>query len=100
MDFTLRTKFNIFPEYLNENITSGIYFDAIGDAYTIYLNGKLVGREGKVENGKVVLSRYGNRIKYPLNFSYFKEGKMSWYYIFKVIQNLILQDFFGLTGII
>ena len=75
MDFTLRTEFNILPDYLNEKETSGVYLDAIGDAYTVYLNGKLVGKEGKVENGKVVLSRYGNRIKYPLNFSFFKEGK-------------------------
>ena len=75
MDFTLRTEFNILPDYLNEKETSGIYLDAIGDAYSIYINRKLVGKEGKVENGKVVLSRYGNRIKYPLNFSFFKEGK-------------------------
>ncbi len=75
MDFTLRTEFTVLPDYLGEEEISGLYLDAIGDVYSIYLNGKLVGREGKVENGKVVLSRYGNHLKYPLNFSYFKEGK-------------------------
>ncbi len=75
MDFTIFTEFTVPPDYLKENITTGIYLDAIGDVYSIYLNGKLIGKEGKVENGKVIYSRYGNHLKYPLNFSYFKEGK-------------------------
>ncbi|HMV41377.1 MAG TPA: SpoIIE family protein phosphatase [Leptospiraceae bacterium] len=75
IDFTLRTEFKVSDEYFNEKITTGIYLDAIGDVYTIYLNGKMIGQEGKVENGKVVLSRYGNHIKYPLNFSFFKKDK-------------------------
>ncbi len=75
MDFTVRTEFTVSPDYLQENVTTGLYLDAIGDVYSIYLNGKLIGKEGKVENGKVTLSRYGNHLKYPLNFSYFKEGK-------------------------
>ena len=75
MDFTMRLEFNITEDYRKEEVISGLYLDAIGDAYSIYLNGRLVGKEGKVENGKVILSRYGNHLKYPLNFSYFKEGK-------------------------
>ena len=75
IDFTLRTEFNLPLEYFNEKTTSGIYFDAIGDVYSIYINGKLIGKEGKVENGKVLVSRYGNHLAYPLNFSHFKQGK-------------------------
>lgn len=75
MDFLLRTEFIAPPEYREETFISGLYLDAIADVYTIYLNGKQVVKEGKVEKGKVVYSRYGKKLGYPLNSNFFKEGK-------------------------
>jgi tetratricopeptide (TPR) repeat protein len=75
MDFLLRTEFIAPPEYRQETVISGLYLDAIADVYTIYLNGKPVVREGRVQNGKVTYSRYGKKLGYPLNSNFFKEGK-------------------------
>ena len=75
MDFTLQTKFTVSKEYLTETNITGLYLEAIADVYSIYLNGKLVKKEGKVENGKVVFSRYGKKLIYPLSSNFYKDGE-------------------------
>ena len=40
MNFTYYTEFEVSKDYLNPEIITGIHFEAVGDVYTFYLNGK------------------------------------------------------------
>lgn len=73
--FTMRTEFDAPIEYQSNVSFPALYFISLGEAYTIYLNGVQVFQDGKSENGKIIISRYGKNIIAPLNSKLFKEKK-------------------------
>lgn len=92
-DFTLSTEFTVSDDYLTDGNLPGISIGAIADVYSIYLNGRLIGREGIFQDGKPVYSRYGKNLKYPLSVNYFKKGKN------KIVIHLQGNPKFYLTGL-
>lgn len=71
--FTMRTQFDAPTEYLTNLSFPALYFISLGEVYSIYLNGTLVYQDGKSENGKILISRYGKNILVPLSSKLFKE---------------------------
>ena len=92
-DFTLSTEFTVSDEYIADGNLPGISIGAIADVYSIYLNGRLIGKEGIFQDGKSVYSRYGKNLKYPLSVNYFKKGKN------KLVIHLQGNPKFYLTGL-
>ncbi len=70
--YTLRTSFDVAPKLLKGDRQPGIQFKELGDVYEIYLNGRLVGKQGEFRDGRIVFARMVRGLTYPINPAHLK----------------------------
>ncbi len=74
-DYSLLVEFDL-PEDLFQSLRhKGIAIGGVGEVFEIYLNGILITKEGKVENGKILLHRALRGQVFEVNQSYLQKEK-------------------------
>ncbi|MCP5494393.1 MAG: SpoIIE family protein phosphatase [Leptospiraceae bacterium] len=73
-EYTLYTNFILPEEFLDKNKGIGLQLAGIGEAYSVYINGDLLFKEGRVEDNKVVFNRYSYQSVWEIKDRFLKPG--------------------------
>ncbi|MCB1157170.1 MAG: SpoIIE family protein phosphatase, partial [Leptospiraceae bacterium] len=75
IDYAFFTEINVTKEFLQKVSHPTIHLSYIGSAFSIYMNGKLIAKEGEFKDGQMTFYRALRHHNWPIDKLLFIEGK-------------------------